>query len=55
MRFLSTIWIDETTDQGPSEQLMADMGKRFLKVHGTDWDAECEVHQLDEPRLGCTP
>lgn len=26
---------------------------RFLKAHGTDWDVECEVRQLDGPEFGC--
>ena len=26
--------------------------KRFLKVHGDDWDLECEVRQLDSPEFG---
>lgn len=122
MRFLSMIRADETTGQGPSEQLMADMGQlideltrsgqlvstaglrptaegmrvrlhrggrlsvvdgpftetkevtagfaifeapsreaalaltqRFLKLHGTDWDIECEVRQLDAPGCGNAP
>ena len=27
--------------------------RRFMKVHGTDWDVECEVRQLDGPEFGC--
>jgi hypothetical protein len=26
--------------------------KRFLRVHGEEWDLECEVRQLDEPEPG---
>lgn len=26
--------------------------RRFLKVHGTDWDIECEVRQIDGPECG---
>ena len=29
--------------------------RRFLEVHGTDWDIECEVRQLDGPEFGCKP
>lgn len=114
MRFLSIIRVDESTGQGPSEQLMNDMGKlmeeltrdgklvstaglrptregarvrlrkggalsvtdgpfteakeviggfaileagslqeaveltrRFLRVHGNEWDLECEVRPFD--------
>jgi len=23
--------------------------KRFLEIHGTEWDIECEVRQIEEP------
>ena len=26
--------------------------KRFLQVHGDEWDIECEVRQLDGPEIG---
>ena len=26
-----------------------ELTKRFLRVHGNDWDVECEVRQLDGP------
>ena len=29
-----------------------ELAKRFLKVHGTDWDIECEVRQLASPEFG---
>ena len=32
-----------------------ELTRRFLKVHGTDWDIECEVRQLDGPEFGDTP
>jgi hypothetical protein len=32
-----------------------ELTRRFLKVHGTDWDVECEVRQLDGPELDCKP
>ena len=35
MRFLSMIWVDETTDQVPSEQLMAEMGKLIEELTRT--------------------
>jgi len=119
MRYLSMVWIDETRDQKPGEQLMHDMGKliedwtrkgtlistaglrptaegarvrlrkgelsttdgpfteskeviggyaileaaslkdaveltrRFLAIHGNEWDIECEVRQIDGPEFGC--
>lgn len=32
-----------------------ELTRRFLKVHGSDWDVECEVRQLDGPEFGCKP
>ena len=32
-----------------------DLTRRFLKVHGSDWDVECEVRQIDGPEFGCKP
>src|SRR3954471_6505089 len=29
-----------------------ELTERFLKVHGTEWDIECEVRQLDGPEFG---
>lgn len=29
-----------------------ELTKRFLRVHGDDWDIECEIRQLDGPELG---
>ena len=29
-----------------------DLTKRFLEVHGDEWDLECEVRQLDGPEFG---
>jgi hypothetical protein len=29
-----------------------ELTQRFLKVHGEDWDIECEVRQLDGPEFG---
>ena len=26
--------------------------KRFLRIHGDEWDIECEVRQLDGPEFG---
>jgi len=30
-----------------------ELTQRFLKVHGNEWDIECEVRQLDGPEFGC--
>ena len=27
--------------------------KRFLRVHGDEWDIECELRQLDGAEIGC--
>ena len=29
-----------------------ELTERFLKVHGSEWDIECEVRQLDGPECG---
>ena len=29
-----------------------ELTKRFLRIHGDEWDIECEVRQLDGPELG---
>ena len=29
-----------------------ELTKRFLLIHGEEWDIECEVRQLDEPDFG---
>jgi hypothetical protein len=29
-----------------------ELTKRFLRVHGDEWDVECEVRQLDGPDFG---
>ena len=29
-----------------------ELTKRFLKVHGSEWNIECEVRQLDGPEFG---
>jgi hypothetical protein len=29
-----------------------ELTQRFLKVHGNEWDIECEVRQLDGPEFG---
>ena len=35
-----------------SMQEAVELTKRFLKVHGDEWDIECEVRQLDGPEFG---
>jgi len=27
--------------------------RRFLQIHGDEWDIECEIRQLEGPDLGC--
>ena len=29
-----------------------ELTKRFLQIHGDEWDIECEVRQLDGPEFG---
>jgi len=41
--------------EAQSKAEAVELTRRFLKVHGTDWDLECEVRQLDGPEFGCKP
>ncbi len=41
--------------EAPSKAEAVELTRRFLEVHGTDWDVECEVRQLDGPEFGCQP
>jgi hypothetical protein len=38
--------------EAPSMQEALELTKRFLRIHGNEWDIECEVRQLDGPELG---
>lgn len=39
--------------EAQSKAEAVELTRRFLKVHGSDWDVECEVRQLDGPEFGC--
>ena len=39
--------------EASSKEEAVELTQRFLKVHGDDWDIECEVRQLDGPEFGC--
>ena len=39
--------------EAQSKEEAVELTKRFLKVHGDDWDIECEVRQLHGPEFGC--
>ena len=41
--------------EAQSKAEAVELTRRFLKAHGTDWDVECEVRQLDGPEFGCKP
>ena len=41
--------------EAQSKAEAVDLTRRFLAVHGTDWDIECEVRQLDGPEFGIKP
>jgi hypothetical protein len=41
--------------EAQSRDEAVELTRRFLKVHGTDWDLECEVRPLDGPEFGCKP
>lgn len=32
-----------------------ELTRRFLKIHGDEWDIDCEVRQLDGPDFGTEP
>lgn len=38
--------------EAASKEQAIELTQRFLKVHGDDWDIECEVRQLDGPEFG---
>jgi hypothetical protein len=38
--------------EAESMQKAIELTKRFLRVHGDEWDIECEVRQLDGPEFG---
>ncbi len=41
--------------EAQSKAEAVELTRRFLKVHGADWDVECEVRQLVGPEFGCKP
>ena len=38
--------------EAPSMEQAIVLTKRFLEVHGDDWDIDCELRQLDGPEFG---
>ena len=38
--------------EAKSKAEAVELTKRFLRIHGEEWDLECEVRQLDGPELG---
>ena len=38
--------------EAASKEEAVELTKRFLLVHGTEWDIECEVRPLDGPEIG---
>lgn len=38
--------------EAQSREEAVELAKRFLAVHGSDWDLECEVRPLDGPECG---
>lgn len=38
--------------EAKSMQEAVELTKRFLRVHGDEWDIECELRQLDGPEFG---
>jgi len=38
--------------EAPTMDAAIELTKRFLRIHGTEWDIECEVRQIDGPEFG---
>jgi hypothetical protein len=38
--------------EAKSKDEAIELTRRFLKIHGDEWDIECEVRQLDGPEFG---
>jgi hypothetical protein len=38
--------------EAPSMKEAIELTNRFLRVHGDEWDIECELRQLDGPEFG---
>ena len=38
--------------EAKSKEEAIELTRRFLEVHGDEWDIECEVRQLDGPEFG---
>ena len=39
--------------EAPSMETALDLTRRFLRVHGDEWNVECELRPLDGPEFGC--
>ena len=37
--------------EAKSMQEAVELTKRFLRVHGDEWDVECEIRQMDSPEF----
>jgi hypothetical protein len=40
--------------EAPSMKEALELTRRFLKVHGDEWNVECEVRQMDGPDGDCS-
>ncbi len=38
--------------EAPSLKEAVELTRRFLRIHGDDWDIECEVRRIDGPDFG---
>ena len=38
--------------EAPSMEAALDLTRRFLRIHGDEWNLECEVRPLDGPEFG---
>jgi hypothetical protein len=39
--------------EAPSLARAIELTERFLRIHGTEWNLECEVRQLESAEFGC--
>ncbi|MGM9483154.1 YciI family protein [Roseateles sp. NT4] len=40
--------------EAASREEALELTKRFLRLHGTEWNLECELRQIYGPEAGCT-
>ena len=41
--------------EADSMEKAVELTRRFLRLHGNEWDIECEVRQMEGPDFGLEP